>query len=297
MITYENFIVPNNCWKYVLEQHRTSFINEYYKKHKNYPSEETLQNIVLTTEEKERYKRIFYARYCVTGTILSEPNIPSDPIIPPTGGSGDNSEQEKPDTPMIDNDDSDYVICTYNIATSGGAKLYRYRTDRENYIEKIIYDGKEITPFSANTSSLGGNPYYACYDFGKLGDVTVKYKLKEGTTSMDYVWFGDTRITEIVIPSCITTIQNDYDYGGSIFSYTKSNNVYLTKIVSLKREAPILKGAFLSRGSAGDSIGTYQRGTLYVPKDCAINYTSWMGDGITDNRLADIGWLIKELDY
>ena len=292
-MTYENFIVPNIYWEYVLKQHRISFINEYYKKHKNYPSDEILQEVVLTVEEKERYKRIFYTQYKVTGIVPQEPNTP---IIPPISGD---DELETPDNPIIppssgNVEDGDYVICTYNIATSGGTKLYKYRTDRENYIEKIIYNGKEIKPFSASTTSLAGNPYYACYDFGKLGDVIVKYKLKEGTTSMDYVWFGNTRITEIVIPSCITTIQNDFEYGGNIFSFSDYAHTYLTKITSLSKMAPKLQSPLLSIDSTGSN--GYQRGVLYVPKDCAVNYTSWMGNGITDNHLAKRGWLIKELD-
>lgn len=271
-MTYENFIVPNIYWEYVLGQHRVSFINEYYKKHKNYPSDEILQKVVLTDEEKEKYKRIFYAQYKATGIVPSEP---STPIIPP----------------ISDDENGDYVICTYNVANSGGTELYRYRTDRENYIEKIIYNGKEIKPFSASTSSLVTNSYYACYDFGKLGDIIVKYKLKEGTTSMDYVWFGGTRITEVIIPSCITTIQNDFEYGGGIFSNT---SLYLTKITSLSKTAPVLKKPIISTHLGN---GNYISGTLYVPKDCAINYTSWMGNGITDGFLASNKWLIKELEY
>ncbi len=288
-MTYENFIVPNIYWEYVLGQHRVSFINEYYKTHKNYPSDEILQKVVLTDEEKEKYKRIFYAKYKTDGVFPSEPNTP---IIPPIS----DDEIEAPDNPIIlpssgNNEDGDYVICTYNIANSGGTKLYQYRTDRENYIENIIYDGKEITPFSINTSSLVSNHYYACYDFGKLGDVIVKYKLKEGTTSMDYVWFGDTRITEVVIPSCITTIQNDFEYVGGIFS---NSSPYLTKITSLSKTAPVLKKPIISTHLGN---GNYISGTLYVPKDCAINYTSWMGNGISDGLLASNKWFIKELEY
>lgn len=289
-MTYENFIVPNIYWEYVLGQHRVSFINEYYKKHKNYPSDEILQDVILTDKEKEKYKRIFYTQYKVTGIVPSEPNTP---IIPPISGD---DEIETPDNPIIppssgNDEDGDYVICTYNVATSGGTILYKYRTDREIYIENIIYNGEEIKPFSASTSSLGGNPYYACYNFGKLGDVIVKYKLKEGTTSMDYVWFGDTRMTEVVIPPCITTIQNDFEYGGGIFSDVFP---YLTKITSLSKTAPVLKKPIISTHLGN---GNYISGTLYVPKDCAINYTSWMGNGISDGLLADNKWFIKELEY
>ena len=294
IMTYENFVVPNRHWDYVLEQKHITYVNEFYKKNKYYPSKEDIQNVLLTDDEKEKYKRLFYARYCATGTIPSEPNIPSVPIIPPTGGSEDNSEQESPDTPMID--DSDYVICTYNIATSGTTQLYRYRTDREIYIEKIIYDGKEIAPFSANTSSLGGNPYYACYDFGKLGDVTVKYKLKKGATSMNYVWFGNTMMTEIVIPSCITILQDDYEYGGSIFNFSDNTKAKFNKITSLNPIAPLLGkkivASFYNYGS-----GNYKGGTLYVPKGYSMNYSSWMGDGKTETGLlAYYGWLIKEIE-
>ena len=66
-MTYENFVVPNNYWNYFLEQKRITFINEFYKKNKQYPVKEDIQHIILTDEEKEKYKRIFYARwgYCI----------------------------------------------------------------------------------------------------------------------------------------------------------------------------------------------------------------------------------------
>lgn len=100
-MTYENFVVPSNYWEYVLGQRRASFINDYYKKNKNYPTEDVLKNVVLTTEEKEQYKRIFYAQYKATGIVPSEPNTPQEPdvpSIPPVSGS---DETETPTTPII----------------------------------------------------------------------------------------------------------------------------------------------------------------------------------------------------
>ena len=98
-MAYENFIVPNTYWEYVLGQRRASFINDYYKKNKNYPSEDALKDVALTTEEKEQYKRIFYAQYKATGISPSEPNTPQEPeepIIPPVS-----DEEETPVIPQI----------------------------------------------------------------------------------------------------------------------------------------------------------------------------------------------------
>ncbi len=76
MTTYEDFVVPNSYWEYILQQHRVMFINEYHKKHKNYPSEEDLQKVVLSAGRKEQYKRILYAQYYVTGKVPSDSNTP-----------------------------------------------------------------------------------------------------------------------------------------------------------------------------------------------------------------------------
>ena len=115
MTTYENFIVPNSYWEYVLQEHRISFINEYHKKHKKYPSEEDLQKVVLSADEKERYKRLFYARYCATGTVPSEPTTPSVPTTPPTNGNEDNNEQETPNTPITPPSSENIANVMFNI--------------------------------------------------------------------------------------------------------------------------------------------------------------------------------------
>ncbi|MBP3630748.1 MAG: hypothetical protein J6J23_04605, partial [Clostridia bacterium] len=114
-MTYENFIVPSIYWEYVLGQHRVSFINEYYKKHKNYPTEDILKDVVLTTEEKEKYKRIFYAHYKLTGIVPSEPNTPQEPdapVIPPVSGD---DETETPNTPIIPPSSGNMVNVMFDI--------------------------------------------------------------------------------------------------------------------------------------------------------------------------------------
>ena len=231
---------------------------------------------------------MLYSKYCISGVM---PDVPNVPVLPdnPNDNIGDGTNipsQFKEKT----------LMCTYNINTTGDTILYKYFPEKETYIEKIIYNGEEITPHSAYTSTnMWTNNRYCLYNFNKMGDIKIEYVLKENTTSMNYVYFGDTKITEITIPSCITTIQDDF-YGGKIFDYYKGNAVYLTKIISLNKIAPSLEGSILSIGSFGDSMDVYQRGTLYVPKDCAINYASWMGSEISSG-LSRLGWLIKELDY
>lgn len=125
-MTYENFIVPNIYLEYVLGQHRVSFINEYYKKHKNYPSDKTLQGVVLTDEEKEKYKRIFYAQYKTTGITPSEPNTPQEPetpIIPPVSDEDETPiipeinliEQNWLELPSMNNSDLEYISHSFEM--------------------------------------------------------------------------------------------------------------------------------------------------------------------------------------
>ena len=288
-MTYENFIVPNIYWEYVLGQHRVSFINEYYKKHKNYPTEDILRDVVLTTEEKEKYKRIFYAQYKATGIVPSDPNTPQKPdapIIPPVGGD---NEIETPDIPIIPPySESNNLVCTYAVNTTGYTDLF-YIKNNNSYIEDIIYDGQKITPlFSGNTVK---------YDFQKMGDIKVEYVLKEGTTCMGDVLFGETKLKEVIIPSCITTLNNGSHISDAIF-YFGDYKTSFNKITSLNPNAPILDGKHNMVASTPNlGGGHYKGGTLYVPKNCSMNYASWMGAGIADNLLASKGWVIKELEY
>ena len=161
-MTYENFIVPNIYWKYVLEQHRVSFINEYYKKHKNYPSDEILQEVVLTDEEKEKYKRIFYAQYKATGIVPSEPNIPQEPdtpIIPPTIEDGEFVEIPNNEIWYTTYDDEILIPSSlkngYESNSIFGATLLR--NIYENGIGKLIFDN-DVTQIGhsafANNSNL-----------------------------------------------------------------------------------------------------------------------------------------------
>lgn len=287
-MTYENFIVPNVYWEYVLGQRRVSFINDYYKRYKNYPSDEILQEVVLTDEEKEKYKRVFYAQYKATGMAPSEPNTPSVPIMPPTDGD---DEQETPITPPSQDNEinNNSLICIYNINTTGYADLYRIRPNYESYIEKIIYNGEEITPLLSGSTVK--------YDFQKMGDIKVEYVLKDNTTSMHNVIFSGTRLKEIVIPSCISTLHKANLYDNGIFAFSDQNNAVFNKITSLNKTAPLLEGSLKQVVSVTNiNNGYHSKGTLYVPKDCSMNYASWMGDGKTDNLLAKYDWEIKELD-
>lgn len=279
MITYEKFTVPNSYWKGILEQHRILFIIEYYKKYKNYPSEDTLQNIVLTTEEIEKYKRIFYAQYCVTGNILSEPNIPSNPIIPPTGGNGDNSEQEKPDTPIIppssDNNDTydEWFTMIYNITTTSEPTIL-FSSDSVTSIGTMKIDGIQTEIVSE-------------YTFDTLGRHEVKILLKDTTKNGDLKFKNISQLKELTIPSSINSL-------GSSFLYKCGG---IEKIFSFALKAPKIVSYYYQTGTS--TLTFYDinyNGTLYIPK--GSDYTSWVNgnSSTTDDDLGEYKWAIEYME-
>ena len=274
MKDYNSFIIPQSHLDYFYKEKRALYRYKYFKKYGKFPTEEQVKDFTIPKEEIESFKQMVYAKCCENG-YPTTPNIPNE----------DSNNNYENDDYISGN--TNEIICTYNVNTSGDTILYRYSPNETNIIEKIIYNSETIIP----TSSYDG---YSKYNFNKLGDVTVKYVLKENITSIENLYFGNTRITEIVIPSCITSIQKNSNlYSTKLFDYDNVNKVFLTKITCLSKIAPQLNSPILEY-SYGDS--NFKKGTLFVPKGYSLSYSSWMGDGKTDLYLAYYKWDIKELD-
>jgi hypothetical protein len=274
MITYENFTVPNSCWNYLLEQKRVLFINEYYKSHKNYPSEEIIQNIVFTTEEKEKYKRVFYAKYCVTGIIPSEPNMPSDPIIPPTDGNEDNDEQEVPDTPIVppssgNNETYDeWFTMVYNVTTTT-EPTELFSSGSVPSIGTMEIDGKQADIVSEHI-------------FNTLGKHEIKVLLKDTTNNGTLKFINIPQLKELTIPSSINSLGYNFLYkcGG------------IEKIYSYATIAPLIT----TKPGGYTFGGINKNGKLIIPKNS--DYSSWL----TSNSIStwyDLGrynWTIEYME-
>ena len=115
-MAYENFIVPNIYWEYVLEQKHITFINEFYKKNNYYPSKEEIANVVLTNDEMSKYKRLFYAKYYLTGNVPQDnQNTPNTPIVPPTEESGSTENPPVEDDVVIPPSSGNMVNVMFDI--------------------------------------------------------------------------------------------------------------------------------------------------------------------------------------
>ena len=175
-MTYENFVVPSNYWEYVLGQRRASFINDYYKKNKNYPTEDVLKNVVLTTEEKEQYKRIFYAQYKATGMAPSEPNTPQEPdapSIPPVSG-GDETE-----IPIIPPSSGNMVNVMFDITMDDIPETVGVGNNVVNTIFKQgILNGDLLDKSYCNITLNGGGTSI------KIKDLTQIYSIPKGEYSV-----------------------------------------------------------------------------------------------------------------
>lgn len=271
MIDYKDFVIPEFYWDYFVREKKSLFINSYLKDNNILPSEDMIKNFIIEEKEREDFRRMLYSKYCISGVMPDVPNVPVLPDNPIT-----------PNNPKPEYDlDSKAIICTYNLNETSEIILFRCYSDNKPKIKKVVFNGKNIELTWSNNSEYS-------YDFKKLGDVTIEIYLEENINTLDGFYFGRTRLTEIIIPSHIIAIHTkDTQY---IFTYSSYNEVFLNKIISLNKNAPEILQPLItySYGSA-----QFQKGTLYVPKNCAINYSSWMHEG----RLADFHWDIKELDY
>ena len=255
-MAYENFIVPNIYWEYVLGQRRASFINDYYKKNKNYPTEDVLKNVALTTEEKEQYKRIFYAQYKATGMATSEPNTPQEPDVPsiPPVSGGDETETPiiPPSSGNIVNDYDEWFTMVYNVTTiKEPTKLFS--SGSVTSIGTMKIDGELTDAVSEHT-------------FNTLGKHEVKVLLKD-TTKNDTLKFENvSQLKELSIPSSINSLGCSFLYncGGieKIYSYAQKEPTIITNTISS------LYPTFYN-------INT--NGILFVPQDS--DYSKWI---ITD---------------
>lgn len=200
-MTYENFIVPNIYWEYVLAQHRISFINEYYKMYKKYPSDKEVLEVVLSAEEKERYKRLFYAQYKATGIIPSEPDIPDEPDNPSYSGETNNNE---------------WFTMLYDVTSiAEPTKLFNDASIQS--INTLVIDGKQIDATST-------------FSFNTLGQHEVKILLKEQSNNGNLNFTDISQLKELTIPSNISTL-------GESFLY---NCQGLEKITSYASSAPFI---------------------------------------------------------
>lgn len=327
-MTYENFIVPNIYWEYVLGQHRVSFINEYYKKHKNYPSDEILQKVVLTDEEKEKYKRIFYAQYKATGILLSEPSTPQDPNIPLPPVIEDDELINIPNNEIWYTTYDDEMLIPsslqhgYESNSIFGATLLS--NIYENGSGKLIFD-KEVTQIGhsafANNSklktitipntvvSLGTSNGYGAFDNSGLETFvcipqksqvkTIQYSfrrcsklhkvvLSDICENLEYAFSECSELETITIPQNCTNI-----------SETFPNCPKLKTIICKAMTAPITNkntfgnhdGWFEERCTGRD---TYQdnTNTLFIYKD-AIGYT----EGVWTTRLLNKGQCGFHIEY
>lgn len=191
-MTYENFIVPNIYWEYVLGQHRVLFINEYYKKHKNYPSYEILQEVVLTTEEKEKYKRIFYAQYKATGIIPSEPNTPQEP--------------EAPIIPPVSDEDEVPIIPEINLMEQKWLELPSMNnSDLEYYSHSFTMNNEVFRNYSFGFSKKDMLSHWVAYPLNKM-------YLQQGVSRTD-AWAYDPILGQEYSPAPFGGYGGDYARG------------------------------------------------------------------------------------
>ena len=178
-MTYENFVVPNIYWEYVLGQRRASFINDYYKKNKNYPTEDVLKNVALTTEEKEQYKRIFYAQYKATGIVPSEPNTPQEPDVPSIPPVSGGDETETPTTPIIPPSSGNMVNVMFDITMDDIPETVGIGNNAVNTIFKQgILNGDLLDKSYCNIILSGGGISI------KIKDLTQIYSIPKGEYSV-----------------------------------------------------------------------------------------------------------------
>ena len=178
-MTYENFVVPNIYWEYVLGQRRASFINDYYKKNKNYPTEDVLKNVALTTEEKEQYKRIFYAQYKATGMAPSEPNTPQEPDVPsiPPVSGGDETE-----TPIIPPSSGNMVNVMFDITMDDIPETVGVGNNVVNTIFKQgILNGDLLDKSVANIVVKNDNATISIKDLTKIYTIPIGEYVVSGT--------------------------------------------------------------------------------------------------------------------
>ena len=271
-MAYENFIVPNIYWEYVLRQRRASFINDYYKRYKNYPSDEILQEVVLTDEEKEKYKRVFYAQYKSTGIVPNEPNTPQEPdapSIPPVSGG---VETETPITPIIPpssgnivNDYDEWFTMVYNVTTTKEpTKLFS--SGSVTSIGTMKIDGKLTDAVSAHT-------------FDTLGKHEVKVLLKDTTKNGTLTFKYISQLKELSIPSSINSLSSSflYECGG------------IEKIYSYAQKAPTIS-TNLYVGTGPTFYNINKNGILFMPQDS--DYTSWFTiyNDVGYRNLKDYNW-------
>lgn len=292
MKDYNSFIIPQSHLDYFYKEKRTLYRYKYFKKHGKFPTEEQVKDFTIPKEEIESFKQMVYAKYCENDYTVNLPTTPNIPVIP------DDSNNDKPNEETSGNGNTNMpsnkeiygkIICIYDIITSGDTHLYSYFPKEDILIEKITYESEVIIPTSANTSTgMTTNNKFANYNFNKLGEVTIEIYLKNGVTSLDNIYFYDTRIKKIILPKDLTKLHDESEKYNGLFGGSKG---ILNEIISLNEIPP--KFNYRINYDFGN-VST--NGTLYVPKGATLNYASWMGDGITDNLLAKKGWTIKELD-
>ena len=198
MITYEEFNVPQVYYDECLKQHRILFINDYYKKHNVYPTEDIINNVALSEEKRERIKRLKYAEYLASGNISQEPNTP---VIPP---------MEDEVTPNND----EWFVMTYNVTT---------------ILEPTqLFNSKSLD--SIGTMQIDGNIVEPCYEyvFNTIGIHKVKVLLKDTSRSGNFKFNYISQLKELVIPTSINELEQHFLYrcGG------------IEKIYSLALNAP-----------------------------------------------------------
>lgn len=325
MITYEEFNVPQVYYDECLKLHRTLFINDYYKKHNVYPTEDIINKVALSEERKEHIKRLKYAEYIITGDIPQEPS--DNPTIPPA------KDDEFIDIPNNEiwytTYDDEMLIPSslkngYESNSIFGATLLR--NIYENGIGKLIFDN-DVTQIGhsafANNSnlktivipntvvSLGGNSGYGAFNSSGLESFICnpqKSQLKTAHYSFRYcnklqkVVLSDIcENLELAFDDCsvlemITIPQNCTDISGAFSNCTK-----LKTIISKAMIAPITStntfGNYdgwreeqcTGRDSYQDNVNT-----LFIYKE-AIGYT----EGVWATRLLNknqCGFHIEYLD-
>ena len=226
-MAYENFIVPNIYWEYVLGQRRASFINDYYKKNKNYPTEDVLKNVALTTEEKEQYKRIFYAQYKATGIVPSEPNTPQEPDVPSIPPVSGGDETETPTTPIIPPSSGNMVNVMFDITMDDIPETVGVGNNVVNTIFKQgILNGDLLDKSHCNIILSGGGISI------KIKDLTQIYSIPKGEYSVTGI-IGNKdigiRLCEQTYLTFNTTIQIENN-GKTILQGIINSNIVVSNI-------------------------------------------------------------------
>lgn len=80
MITYEQFNIPQIHWDLLTQTRKSTFVQNYFKENGIYPTPEQINNFNLSEDERERFKRIVYARY-VASTTVEQPDVPTEEKI------------------------------------------------------------------------------------------------------------------------------------------------------------------------------------------------------------------------